>query len=421
MNTEYLITFDSKDQICTSVDKFKNLLNSLSSFSINKTSITFKEADFPYKIAKGSLTDSSIYYDLTITGSVEHIDKYANLLREVKKICYKNSNRNVIVLHDGIGEHYCSQAYPVIYKTENIMRKLISKFMAISIGYDWSDASVPKEVMESVRNSDGKREKTNFLQEVDFIQLSNFLFKKYSKADASKFIESIKIKQDDETIRAADIKQYSPFTNWEKYFQRKVDCDSEYLKSRWEKLYEIRCKIAHCKGLTKSDYDELITISSDVCSKIQTALDSVGDIHVEEEDREELAENLSGAANDYIADFISHYNKLTLFIHLMCDLSSSDTDVYNKHPTNKTNIRMQARYLQNFKGLISKEIADSIISSQDFRNKIVHKAGITPIDNGELISHTNQIKVVLENLYSIPTEELTSKKGTDLRSTESSE
>lgn len=75
--------------------------------------------------------------------------------------------------------------------------------MAISIGYDWSDASTPKEVLDSVR-TEGKKEKSNFLHEVDFIQLSNFLFKKYTKADSNRFIDSLKEMTDDEAIKVGD-------------------------------------------------------------------------------------------------------------------------------------------------------------------------------------------------------------------------
>ena len=75
------------------------------------------------------------------------------------------------------------------------MRKLISKFMAISIGYDWSDVSTPKEVLESVRTP-AKQEKANLLHEVDFIQLSNFLFKQYTKADSKRFFNELKERDD---------------------------------------------------------------------------------------------------------------------------------------------------------------------------------------------------------------------------------
>lgn len=206
MKSEYLITFDSKDDICTSVEKFKNLLAAHTSISFGKKEkLSYGGNDFAYKLAQGTLTDSSIYYDLTIESTdVADQEAFKDMLKEVRRICSKISGRNIIVLHDGIGESYCYMGYPIIYKTENLMRKLIAKFMAISIGYDWSDASTQKEVLDSVR-SDSKKEKINFLHEVDFIQLSNFLFKKYSKADSSRFIDSLKGRSDEDVIKVQAI------------------------------------------------------------------------------------------------------------------------------------------------------------------------------------------------------------------------
>lgn len=417
MQTEYLITFDSKDDICTSVDKFKSLLSAHTSMSFGKKEkLSYNGNDFTYKLAQGTLTDSSIYYDLTIedTDTTDQ-ESYKEMLKEVRRICSKISGRNIIILHDGIGEFYCQAGYPTIYKTENLMRKLIAKFMAISIGYDWSDASTPKEVLESVR-SENKKEKTNFLHEIDFIQLSNFLFKKYSKTDSNRFIESLKGKDDDDVIKIGDIKQYQPFTNWEKFFAKKVQCDSEYLKSKWEKLYEYRCKIAHCKGLTKIEYDDLLTISDDLCEKIQAALDAIGDVHIEEADRDELAENFSGTASKSAADFIAKYNKLTNLTQMACELSSNEQDIYGKYDTNKTNIRMQSKYLWTAKGIISKELSHQINKAQDFRNLVVHKVGIMDISDAEINEEMAAIDEIIEILSSIKPEDLKQLQGVDLRS-----
>jgi uncharacterized protein YutE (UPF0331/DUF86 family) len=421
MKSEYLITFDAKDGICTSVDKFKSLLSAHTSISFAKKDIVYKGASFPYQLAQGKLTDGSLYYDMTLEdSSPSQQESYKELLKEVRRICTKISGRNIIVLHDGVGEEYSQQGYPFIYRTENLMRKLIAKFMAISIGYDWSDMSTPKEVLDSVR-ADGRKEKTNFLHEVDFIQLSNFLFKKYTKADSGKFIDSLKEKLDDDVIRVGDIKQYSPFTNWEKYFSKNVKCDSEYLRSRWEKLYEYRCKIAHCKGLSKQELDDLIQLSGEVSEKIQAALDSIGDVHVEEAEREELAENFSGTANKSAAEFIARYNKLLELTRLACEVSSDDQDVYGKYETNKTNIRMQSSYLCNAKGAIDKDAVALINRAQQFRNKVVHRVGIVEIGESELIEEIQSIDSVIDVLSALQKDDLEKLKGVNLRSDRASE
>jgi hypothetical protein len=417
LKSEYLITFDSKDDLCASVEKFKSLLAAHSSISFGKKdTLSYKGEDFKYKLARGTLTDGSLYYDLVLeSADRQREETYKELLKEVRKVCTKSSGRSIIVLHDGVGEEYCNQGYPTIYRTENLMRKLIAKFMAISIGYDWSDASTPKEVLESVR-AEGKKEKSNFLQEVDFIQLSNFLFKKYTKADTARFIDSLKERKDGETLTVGDLRQYSPFTNWEKYFAKKVKCESEYLRSRWEKLYEYRCKVAHCKGLTKEEFVDLVTISDDICEKIQAALDSIGDVHVEGDEREELAENFSGTANKYAADFISKYNVLVGLVRAACESTSNDTDVYGKHETNRTNIKMQSQYLYAAKNLIDRTVAEQVNRAQKFRNTLVHGVGIVEVGEAALLQEMESIERVIDLFSSFKTEELQKLRGVDLRS-----
>ncbi|MFM5687149.1 hypothetical protein ACET70_20345, partial [Aeromonas caviae] len=126
MKSEYLITFDAQEKLCTTVEKFRSLLVAHSSISFSKKeqSFSYNGVIFPYILAQGTLTDNSIYYDLTIecTDENQHED-YKSLLKEIRKVCTKTSGRNIIILHDGVGEEYCQKGYPIIYRTENLMRK----------------------------------------------------------------------------------------------------------------------------------------------------------------------------------------------------------------------------------------------------------------------------------------------------------
>lgn len=421
MKTEYLITFDSDDSVCADVSAFKSFLSSHNEISFGKgDKISHSGNVYVYKLARGTLTDSSIYYDLTIETEKKDddgINAFKAFLKDVRTLCTKLSGRDIIILHDGIGEEYCMQGYPKVYKTENLMRKLIAKFMAISIGYNWSESNTPKEVLDSVR-SEMKKERTNFLHEVDFIQLSNFLFKKYTTSNASSFFETIKGKDDSDTFTSKDLKQYVPFTNWEKYFAKKVNCESQYLKSKWEKLYEYRCRIAHCKGITKQELDDLSDISEDICQKIQVALDSIGDLHIEELEREELAENFSGAASKDSEDLIEKYNQLASVVFEACALSSSENDIFNKHETNKTNIRMQSKYLCNNKGIINRIAADMIDHAHSIRNIVVHKVGIIKLSESEVLNALESIDYLLKIFSSIDKESLIARKGIDLKNQE---
>lgn len=406
---------------CANVANFKSLLTSHSSIELKGSDkIIFKGSEFPLEIARGELSDGSVYYDITISSNDKDLNVYSELLRDMRVICSRMSGRSIITLQDGIGEHYCNLGYPIIYKTENLMRKLIAKFMAISIGYDWGDSSTPKEVLDSVRTG-SKKEKANFLQEVDFIQLSNFLFKRYTKADSARFMESLRDKGDEETVKVGDLKLYTPFTNWEKYFSPRVDCSSEYLQTKWDRLYDYRCKIAHCRAISKSEFDDLASISKEVCEKIQSALSSIEDVHIGDEDRDELAENLSGEASKGAAEFIAKYNNMASLLKSACELSSSEDDVFSKYDTNKSNIKMQARYLLKNKGMINREIAEKVDKAQQFRNIIVHHMGLIEISEAELTEEIASIDSVIDFISALDTNDLANLKGVDKRDTRENE
>ena len=416
MKTEYLITFDGQDGMCSDIEKFKSMLMSHSRIGFGKGSIIKIDGrDLNYVLATGKMSDGSIYYDFTLEcTNDDFLDLYGDLLKEIRKVCGKFNGRGAIVLMDGIGEKYCQLGYPIVYKTENLMRKLISKFMAINIGIDWVDATAPKEVMESLR-TEGKRDKYNLLQEVDFIQISNFLFKNYTKNDFPKFIDSIKNKNDEECIKVSELKEYAPATNWEKYFAKNVKCESEYIRSKWDKLYALRCKIAHCRSITHEEYEELKVLAEDVCLKIQAALDSIQDIQISESERENLAENMSGALNDKVADFLAAYNKMAKILHLMCALTSGEDDIYDRHDANKINVRMQSRYLNGKKGVIDNLLVKEIQITQDFRNMVVHKFGMMEVKDADLSDSTERIMVIIGELLKHEPEKLEKLKNVDLR------
>lgn len=415
MKTEYLITFDSKDSICSDVEKFRKLLSTHNELVVQSKLIKFNNIDYPIVIATGVLTDGSVYYDLSVeNNNVQNIENYSALLKVIRTVCQKYSGRQIIILHDGVGEYYCELGYPVIFKIENLMRKLISKFMAMNVGYDWTSNSTPKEVSESVKGG-GRKEKTNFLMEVDFIQLSKFLFTSYTNSDFKNFVQSLKTQNNDDVVKISDLKNYVSYTNWERYFQDKVKIGSEYISSRWEKLYDIRCQIAHSRGLSKLEFDDLILMSSQIQEIIETALNSIDDIHIDQIEREQLAENLTGSADSNFAKFIEKYNVMAVLLKEICYFSSSPDDSYNKTQANASNIKMQADYLFRVKGVLSESLRNNINGLQFFKNTLVHKTGLINIDFSEVTEQLAVLEEVVSFLSGLKVEDVEKLKGIDRR------
>jgi len=189
MKTEYLVTFDSSDNQCTNIETLKSLLKSNELITLpSQSKIKFKEFEYGMVIGSGKLSDNSRYFDVTFECADDSkVEDFREFLKEIRKIFYKACGRDVLALYDGIGGYYCNLSYPKIYDIENLMRKLITKFMAISIGPSWAENSVPRDVTESIKDQESKKIRSNILFEVDFIQLSNFLRESRPRTTKNKY------------------------------------------------------------------------------------------------------------------------------------------------------------------------------------------------------------------------------------------
>ncbi|MDO5356022.1 MAG: HEPN domain-containing protein, partial [Conchiformibius sp.] len=279
MKNEYLITFKKDTHICPTMGKFKNFLGSHKQITfVDKDGknhiIKFQSKEFEYTLLEQKLDGGAIGYQLMITAKDSDFEIFKELLRAIKNIVMELKNVKFITLHDDIAKYYCVQGYPIVYEIENLMRRLIYQIMNISKGYEWRNNTIPDEVKNSVKTTLKERNE-DFLHNVDFIQLSNFLFKSYSeKSDLAAFLQQ-KDKSQDKNIALADLASYWPKSNWDRYFKDKVDVDGEHLKKCWEKLYDIRCAIAHCREITKDEFVQLQQMSQEVGEKLNNALGTI--------------------------------------------------------------------------------------------------------------------------------------------------
>ena len=188
---EYLITVEQKGSFCNTIPAFNNLLRTIDDISIGANSIEFQGQKIGYDVQTGEiLNDKQKFFHVKLTLSNEkYLKEYENLLRTIRTVLFKAGDKPVQVLWDGISLYYAQQAYPLIYDIENTMRKLTTKFMLINVGLGWANEAIPQEVIESIR-SKSQKNNVNYLYEVDFIQLSNFLFKEYTTVNTRSYLKN---------------------------------------------------------------------------------------------------------------------------------------------------------------------------------------------------------------------------------------
>ncbi len=268
MKTEYIFTVNSKTNLADP-EKFKKFLSD--EFSKNNTDaelsnekksfILIKEksldllsrscnsnnsfCDYYYDVKVINTDDNDfVIYSLTFTkGEVCNKDGICKVYeieqKYFHKIIYDNLDKfkEVKIVWDGISEFNAKSTYPEIYEIENLMRKLITEFMMINFGRykDWERKIISDKDKNKIKIYDKNSNSEEFASvfyKMNFIDLSNFLFKEESRG----------------------FRKISFCSNWDMFFKNIfIKNEKKIVEDCWEKLYRYRNKIAHNNFFTKED------------------------------------------------------------------------------------------------------------------------------------------------------------------------
>jgi len=396
---EYLIVLSSTEPFCKTENAFNNLLQSFDAIKISDSKIRYEKTAFEYKVKLGLIAegDQRYFHVTLVCKEPNNLEVFKVLLKAVRTILKRAGDKPAEILWDDVSSELSNAAYPVVHNIENMMRKLLTKFMYVKIGLGWIKDAVPKEVSDSIRTKNTLGQ--NYLHETDFIQLSNFLFKEYLTANARKLVEKVGKAKDISEFTLEELRELVPRSNWERYFAPVVECKSEYLKSRWERLYILRCLVAHNNFMTGSDYDEIIKVSSEVRIQLEKALEALDGIAVSDDEREDVAENIATSMSSDSGDFIALWSTLVDLLYELAIIS----DNYPKEVT------MDSSRIRGVGALTSSLLEGEVISSDIYnkvrmlftlRNVVVHQHG-TAVDLAEIQEHANIAREVVQRLRDI--------------------
>ncbi|MEB6677736.1 hypothetical protein [Acinetobacter haemolyticus] len=391
---EYLCTIDSDGDFCKSIASFKSLLKSYDKLKIEDKKIIWDRKEFSFEISDGTVLNSNHkFFHLKFVNTNDSNKKeFLSLLKIIRTILSKvNNNQPPEILWDDISSEYAVQSYPVIHELENLMRKLITKFMITKVGLSWTKENIPKEVAESIKGT-GTSKKQNYIYDTDFIQLSRFLFNEYTTTKVEDLVNKIKKANKIDELDFNDLKKVVPVSNWTRYFNPIVECTSEELSTKWDKLYKLRCKVAHNNFMDEDDFTNLISLSKDVKSIIQDAINNLDKVSVTEEDKEELVENAAINLNKFYGEFVLKWKKLESLIML----SSK-----NNYGANSKKYSLKAM----FNELVQKQYLtikdyDRFCNLSLIRNMIVHEANFG-LDEFQLNLALKDLETLINKINSI--------------------
>ncbi|ELV8773446.1 TPA: hypothetical protein ACRZZH_005154 [Vibrio harveyi] len=388
---EYLVLFDSNKTQCKTVSALKNLLQADSSLSIERSKVTFakKSADLSIKLGKKE-DKTHIYFNVVVQCKDEsELEWFSSLLKSIRR-SLALVTKSTYVVWDDLSLHYTSQAYPLISNIENMMRQVITKFMLTNVGLGWTKDRLPTDVQQSVNinNKDN-----NYLYNVDFIQLKNFLFSENYPSHKESLIKKFKSAKDISEINIEELKALIPESNWDKYFEPIVDCEADYLKKRWDLLYDFRCKVAHNKDFTKSSLEDVKKLVGELSPILEKAILSLDSISVSEDEKDAVFEKL-------LTNYDIVFSKFMSRIHMLESVLDKMIQLFHLESSHLKNASMHEKiHTLQAAGVVSHDQATVMHMARKVRNGLVHNYDFD-MSHHEVLKIQNMLEELIISLES---------------------
>lgn len=337
---EMLLIINKDTSFGRSPSAYKKIIEASEEVTFSPKQLKFNEQSFDYNISEYGNNKETISVKLTLRDVNEsNLITFSKLTRLFKKISSESNLGSTQIIWDDISKYYSIQAYPLIHEIENLMRMLITKFMIHNVGLSWIKDSVPKEFSEALKKSEKNTDYTehNLMYQVDFIELSDFLFKSYREIEMADLIRKlIPLEFKDVNIDVfSELKKIVPRTNWEKFFESNIDAKSDIIIKNWSILYRLRCKIAHNRDFTKQDLGEVIRLTNIMRPILKKAIDKTETLTIDPKEKEELTSQFENEFSNNIKSddelFKDRVLDLYLQIRHLYQLTHSNSEKLNSY------------------------------------------------------------------------------------------
>lgn len=402
---EYLVILKDQGSFCNSVKSFNNLLKANDDIEIKSNKLKYNKLDLKFENKTGTVADKKQrFFNLTFTLTQPNLlEEYIGFLKVLREIIYK-SGGNVNTIWDDISYHFSLLSYPIVNKIENLLRKLITKFMLTSVGFDWEQETLPDDIKSVLgKNKRPKNGYVNILHETDFIHLADFLFKPYHRQNVDELFKSIKASKSIEDFNIESLKEYIPKSNWDRYFSDIVDCEDGFLNKKWSRLYELRCLVAHNNFITPKDYEELTEISKSLEKTFSEAIQNLDKIRIDSEDKDILIESVIRNRNEFYGEFLNNWKLLEEEIYQILLLVKGDIDKTVRY---RGTMKQLSIILES--NLIDKQTFNRIRFLSSFRNSIVHEPN-SEIHEKEIVEILSVLRYTISSLRDIRSKETISE------------
>ncbi|MCM2540900.1 HEPN domain-containing protein [Burkholderia glumae] len=408
LRIEFVSIHDSTTPLRASAEKIISGMHPDSNFKFEKDKIIYK-GNFPVKYQYSDLfnIDGSLgvlhafEMNCATDPTQDDCDNFSGMLKSFRTNLNSVGSTKIETLWDDVSFRYCHLSYPIILDVENKMRRLIAKFMLSKLGARWADDSAPDDISKEIERT--RRNATDPLHNVDFISLSAYLTKPYAKAkktpaDINKIIGSIDAeKPDDMKEKVLQLQAMVPSSNWERYFHSVVPCQDSELQTKWQKLYELRCIVAHNAYMNAVEYKKVLELSKELQSILDVAISKIGGIVVTPEQVEDLSEMITNMAapNIFVGGGLTSKLGVNVADPIVKNIIESSNSKINYAKSTMREIARHSGVLvhvnASFMALVSWCRSKNIIG--DFDEYILQKLFDISIGNASTISRADMVGI----------------------------
>ena len=347
---EYLAIFESDNASCKSEIGIRNLILTIDQTKLEGEAIHYKSIRASLQIQNESSHNDShrcfhLLFNIVREGDarphleLQTIEDYETFLRNVRSVLTNASQETIDIIWDDISFQYAQIAFPLIQRIENILRKLIAKFMIINVGKNWIKESIPKEVKESFRGKSSNKFQ-QYLYELDFIQLSDLLFKEYSTISTDEIIKVLSSPEIGPEDKLEKLIPFVPKSNWDRYFSSLVECEGAHLKKLWDQLYYLRCDIAHSRAISRQSLTNIISYCDELTPHLENAITALDSITISPNEKRQILDEYQDIHEQSESVCQDSWNKLIEILHLIISRKS------NEHEIDETDIDIRSLFGQ---------------------------------------------------------------------------
>ncbi|EGR2288622.1 hypothetical protein D0815_24545, partial [Vibrio parahaemolyticus] len=180
-------------------------------------------------------------------------------------------------------------------------------------------------------------------------------------------IKKLKSAKDFTNLELEEIKSLLPESNWDRFFQPLVGCEADFLKKRWDQLYELRCKVAHNKDFNHTNLEDVLKLTAELKPILDKALVSLDDIVISEDEKDDVFENVLTFYDSTFAKYMVRIQRLEQLLNII--LERFGASAKNPHPMSLLELQ---KYVASM-GILTDKQLQVMDKVRKVRNKIAHE------------------------------------------------